>query len=152
MCYTIIVGLSRPSQEWLKKLPNDVKTWEAYEELSPFMGGASTNVIVKGMCSCALFSPNSYESILKKYHRKGWSEARIERVIAQLSEKRNLFGLDPNLRTWLADVADSVGHVYFLAHWVSDGLNTTQTVDISSAQMRDERTTIKEEHIVRVFK
>ncbi len=152
MCYTIIVGLPHSAQkEWLPKLPPEMQMWAAYEELSPAMDNASTFVIAKGMCSCALFSPSSYGSIIKKYQRKGWSDSRIERTLGEISQKRNLFGLDSTLRSWLADVADNVGLVYLFAHWVSNPLHLSKNISVSSNEFRDVKTDVPEEQVIHII-
>ncbi len=80
----------------------------AYGGLDHWMSACSLYVVVEGMCACSLFTPkpttpgkSRLKRMRKKYEQQGWSEAKIERALADISEvpKREV-GLSPKIANW----------------------------------------------------
>lgn len=148
----ISVGLPESAQEkWIRNLPHFMRILPGrYKGLAEQMNLFSPFVVVQGMCSCRLFVSGSYEATLKKYKRKGWSQSRIERTLADIQKNRVAFGLNIELRNWLADAAMDAGEAFLFVHWDSDALNYEQTVSLTIEQMRDAKIEIKAERLIQI--
>jgi hypothetical protein len=109
--------------------------------------------LVSGGCSCDLYrSPNDpidtadeIEKRRRKYQKKGWSQAKIERAIASCSRRdleRDAFaGLRPDVRSLVADVAEQASELAIIVHWYSGDVETEKialrrTHAISPADLR----------------
>ena len=152
MCYMISVGLPDSAHEkWIRNLPNSMRILPGrYDGLSEQMNHYSPFVVAQGVCSCRLFVSGSYEATIKKYQRKGWSQSRIERVLAEIQNNRVPFGLHIELRNWLADAATDAGDAFLFIHWDSDALDYEQKASLSTEQMRDAKVEIKAEQLIHV--
>lgn len=81
-------------------------------------------VLHVGHCACDRFSdpvgPDEIERLRVKYRKKGWSESRIERVLA---ERSRLGGLDLGLLQNIVAAARAAGGLSLLVYW-DDGAST----------------------------
>ncbi len=106
-----------------------------------------TYLVTSGMCSCDLFrrpvGPVEQEAHRKKFHKKyqkrGWSKAKIERAMAQAASKApavTFSGLRPDLREGLADLVGKTRELAIVVHWYN-GLVETEQVPIGEAESVD---------------
>lgn len=148
----ISVGLPKSAQEkWIKQLPDSMRILLGrYDGLAQQMNGFAPFVVAQGVCSCRLLVSGSYEATLKKYKRKGWSQSRIERTLADIQKNRVPFGLNVELRNWLADAATDAGEAFLFIHWDSDSLDYKQTVSLTAEQVRDAKIEIKNEQLIHI--
>lgn len=128
-----------------------MRAWAAnYKELSSEMSNFPTLVIGTSMCSCDLFNQGSDENVQKKHRRKGWSKSKIERAIENRKKSNRHAGLHPELRRWLAEVANDVGEIFLFVHWESDFLNYEQRIEVSADEMAQQTFPIKAECLIHV--
>jgi hypothetical protein len=136
-----------------------MRAWSAhYETLSSQMRNFEVFIVGTAMCSCDLFNRDSEENVYRgseenvyeKYRKKGWSQAKIERAIANRKKANLHAGLHPELRRWLADAATEAGEAYLFIHWDSDELKYEQQVSMSSEEMREHTVPVKEEQLIHV--
>lgn len=126
-------------------------------------------VMADGMCACDLFrkpqlaeSENREEKLRRKYSKPkykklGWTEAKIERAIADiLSKPTNEFsGLRADLRWQLCDLVADVGRVSILVHFYSGDTETDEvqiklTKAITCKDLRDDDASVDEDSLVEV--
>lgn len=89
-------------------------------------------VLTLDMCSCGLFrkEPNERDRaqqvkrLYRKYRRKGWPTARIERAVSQAMPEGGKpsaqYGIKDDARIFLSDAADASGELFILVHWYDD--------------------------------
>ena len=123
--------------------------------------------LTSGMCSCDLFSraieaespERRTDRLRKKYAKRQWSTAKIERAIASTlaAHKPNSApaGYDNRLRHLIADFVEVHGEVKIIAHFYNGDVNTEQVhvtsgSTISSAVFRDGGFNAIEDHMVSV--
>lgn len=116
------------NQSVLRRLPADYRTY----------------VLISGMCSCGLFmeparakkhtAETHAAKLRRRYAKLGWSQAKVERAVAQASARpepeQEFVGLRPDVRELLADVAEQVGALALVVHWY-DGLIDTEKFEIT---------------------
>jgi hypothetical protein len=90
------------------------------------------------MCSCGLYhrqterGKNPSEYLRRKYKKKGWSNARIERAISQSTKHRRahgriaFVGLHPDAAAIVADIAHQSGRVAVIAHFYNGDVEQEQ--------------------------
>ena len=95
-------------------------------------------VTTNEMCSCCLYqepkdSEQVTERIRKKYNKRGWSKAKIERAIQDHIQamKDGSNGLIPALRHELVDIVGITKSLLIIVHWYS-GLVDEEHVTIKS--------------------
>jgi hypothetical protein len=83
------------------------------------------------MCSCELFrvsEPPAEEApqaraarLRRKYAKRGWSDAKVARAIAQaavhMRPEQTFVGLRPDVRALLADWSEEIGGLAVVCHW-----------------------------------
>lgn len=138
MCYFVTVGVPEDKAAYLE---------EAFSRglaASPATNASITRhlpdhyrtyVITRGMCSCDLFGGSlprpddgsHARKLRRKYERRGWSETKIERALAQAASKppaETFVGLRPDLCALLAAVAEKVGELAVVVHWYDGEIET----------------------------
>ena len=127
----------------------------ANPSLARHVGERQTLLLTCGMCACGLFveaggghASRARDEILaarKKYSKRGWSAAKIERAITglhtSLDRAPSFVGLRPDVRSLVADIADEVGEVGVLVHTyggsvVDEVLSPTQGAVSTPEQLR----------------
>lgn len=152
MCYMIVVGLPKVTQQyWLEKLPPPSHAWPAsYAGLSQQMGNFAPFVIGTVMCSCALHNQSSDTSVAERYRKKGWSQSKIERALADRKKADRHAGLHSAWRHWLADAATAAGEAYLYIHWDSDELKYGEAVLVLPQNLREQTFKIKDEQMIHI--
>jgi hypothetical protein len=139
MCHFITVGIPESAFDLLKEAarPN-MTAWLCENKYVTvhFDAGYHGYVLTDGHCSCGAYTsplgdddetPEELErkrrnKLCRKYEKKGWSEAKIERALAdataawQRSGRHFFVGLREDVRTALARVANEAGLIYVFAH------------------------------------
>ena len=144
MCYFITIGVPDSAAAALKKsvarglrldpgenhsiaqaLPTEYRTFE----------------LTSGMCSCDLYHSGSVsgfvtsdERLRKKYAKRGWSAAKIERALADGTSQPaqpEFVGLRPDVATWLAAAAGNLGPLAVIVHWYR-GRTDQERIPLSS--------------------
>jgi hypothetical protein len=133
MCYFITIGVPA-------KLVSALEEFHREYKLTPH-GNASIRkafgaehkpfTITSGGCSCSLYSQpgeqqGKQEARLRaKYKKKGWSQAKIDRAMANKSHatQYKFNGLHPDLRQHLSQVISTLKHLYMFVHWYSDNVD-----------------------------
>lgn len=123
-----------------------------------------------GMCACDLFrkpqqleSENREEKLRRKYSKPkykklGWTEAKIERAIANILSKPTnevSSGLRADLRWQLCDLVADVGRVSILVHFYSGDTETDEVLielkkTITCEDLRDDDGSVVEDSLVEV--
>lgn len=92
--------------------------------------------IITGMCSCDLFHPahpeedgKEKEALILKYKRKGWSESKIQRALADhetsISTKNKTYGFREDLFEWLISRVHNVkGELSIIVHMYSGDIES----------------------------
>jgi hypothetical protein len=135
MCYIVAVGVRPSNAELLKQnlayglVPAPPHVAAAFER------GAAAFLVNVGHCACDRFTdpigPEEIERKRVKYKEKGWSDSRIQRVLA---ERARIGGLDLDLVQQIVVAARKSGRVSLLVYW-EDGVTTpTGAVVQTSAQ------------------
>ena len=94
-------------------------------------------IVTTGGCSCDLFSEEPEEDeqekriskLRRKYKRKGWSDAKIERSISQAisaAQAPRKAGLRDDLRFYLSDVIEELNEMRIVIHWYNSGVETEE--------------------------
>jgi hypothetical protein len=173
MCYFITIAVDEKHESTLRQKLRSSYTLSRSDNPS-IRGNLKPQdvlfVIASGMCACDLFSrPQMVESENReerlrrkyskpKYKKLGWTEARIERVIADsLSKPTNEFsGLRADLRWQLCDLAEDVGRVSIVVHFYSGDTETDEVPinwkkAITCEDLRDNDESVVEDTLVEVI-
>jgi hypothetical protein len=138
MCYFITIGIHESKAAYLEEQarPN-MSVWRC--ENSHIMAHLDADVrgyiLTTGMCSCDLYrSPagdDTARGLHKKYEKKGWTEAKIQRAIADATMAGNpqVQGLRTDARELIARVADASKRVYVFVHMYT-GNQMTEDIEV----------------------
>ncbi len=138
MCYFITVSVPNNEAETLRsKAPRNLHLIESNNpSINQHMPENYISYIVTtGGCSCDLFSEGPEEDeqekriskLRRKYKRKGWSDAKIERSISQAisaAQASRKAGLRDDLRFYLSDVIEELNEMRIVIHWYNSGVET----------------------------
>jgi hypothetical protein len=109
-----------------------------------------TYLLTTGGCSCALFSESASRvnvaaedhatQLRRKYAKRGWSEAKVERAIAQAASKLDIneqrfVGLRSDACELLATFAERVGALAIVVHWYDGPLDTEKFAVAAGARV-----------------
>lgn len=95
-----------------------------------------TRVVTTGFCSCELYSqpgrprPEQLaEQLQRKYEKRGWSQAKIQRAVEQAVQSQARFpasagGIREDVIERLQVLAESAGAVGVFAHWYGGNLES----------------------------
>ncbi len=169
MCYFITVAATADKAEALRNVR------KGGIEASPYTNrhlsrqlpeGCQTFALTSGGCSCDLYAGGSDNDepdrgdltrLRKKYEKKGWPEAKIERAIGnpehRLRQRQPFVGLRPDVRSLLADIVEQCGELAIVIHFYSgnvedEHITLQQSDHISPSDLRDATRTIAEDTIV----
>jgi len=116
--------------------------------------------ITDGHCSCSIYqilmadnSENETQQLQKKYRKKGWSESKIERAIADNQQTKNKDLI--NLREILANIAKQTGSLWLFAHQYSglianEHLENINHQELKIAELLDNKIEVPEDVIVKI--
>jgi hypothetical protein len=157
MCYFITLEMPNEYvEEWQEKLPGSISIGpNIYPELQSSIADNDLICITHDGCSCDLFrrSKNTEEDKLRnKYKKKGWSNAKIDRALANHSDSgQNKDALSLAFESWLCDLAALNVPVRLFVHWDSKELKQDKTTSIiSNADLRERKVRIPEEKWVEI--
>ena len=143
MCYFITIGVRESAAARLKKSLaglrlNPVENHAIRQALPPEYQSFE---LTSGMCSCDLYHSGSVSGfrrsakrLRKQYAKRGWSEAKIERAVAEATSRPTqpeFVGLRPDVATWLATTAGDLGPLAVIVHWYR-GRTDQERVPLSS--------------------
>ena len=172
MCYFITIAVDEKHESTLKQKLRS--SFRLSPSENPYIKARLkpqdvSFVMADGMCACGLFrQPQLVENEdreeklrLKyskpKYKKLGWTEAKIERAIADiLSKPANEFsGLRADLRWQLCDLVADVGRVLILVHFYSGDTETDEvqiksTKAITCEDLRDNDAIVDEDSLVEI--
>ncbi len=146
MCYFITVGVPESNSNALDKhVPRGmhIARVENPSLLSQMGDGFATYLLMSGGCSCDLFGESHHdpaerceeqehmaqERRRRKYEKRGWSKAKIERAIGQARgdpEAEPLVGLRRDVQRLLGEVAINAGEVAVVIHWYEQDVEESQ--------------------------
>lgn len=133
MCYLVLVGVRDHRHSLLVSEMTSrgfvVDGTRNPTVLSVFPARDVVSAITYGMCSCDIYASRrrafDEQAARRKYEKKGWSAAKIERAIsARRPRERERFAA---FRTGFAELVRSAGSARILAHCFS-GLYDTEPV------------------------
>ena len=167
MCHFLFVGIPADSSEVLHPLRGlGLSTRVA---TNPHLGGFfpsdhSMFVVTRGSCSCDLYVDSMADdsgvaapeegAARRRYQRKGWSDAKIERALDSMRKSRQrphaTFLLDA-VRSLLGDLTD----VYLYVHWFDGPIETeplpcSGRVSQTLAEFVEVGGRIREDELVRI--
>ena len=110
--------------------------------LAAFPADYAARLVTSGMCSCDLYarprsplSGDREQRLRRKYARRGWSEAKIERAIAEAGVEEQVAtsfsGLAPVVVEGLQSLCASAGEAAVVVHWYK---GDTETARLSLSQ------------------
>ncbi len=141
MCYFITLGIHESDAASLEKLgQRGLSAWRCENKhiAARFDRDFVGYVLTAGMCSCDLYQdPFSQETsderamrLQEKYRKKGWSEAKIKRAVADATaDEERSAGLRADARELIARLADASKCIYVFVHMYS-GDQTTEEVAV----------------------
>jgi hypothetical protein len=144
MCYFITICLPESAVLYLQEEARpSMSAWrcENNDIMARVPSGLSGYILTTGMCSCDLYSApldeetrKEHDSKLKqKYKKKGWSELKIQRAIADANAAVKRKGLRDDARELIARVADESKKVYVFVHMYS-GDQMTEKVTVKQSR------------------
>lgn len=169
MCFYITVAVERKHKSLLKAKLRGSFTVSPIDNpsiLSNLKPGQVAFVVTDGMCSCSLYTrtyalEDTEEKVRRKYSKykkHGWTEAKINRAIADsLSRpKPDFLGLRSDLRSQLADLASEAGRVFLVVHYYSDGTETEEVPIIgkkvlSCETMQNNDESVEEDTLIEIL-
>jgi hypothetical protein len=132
MCFFLTIGVAGDSADSAElAVPRGFALSQVENKsiLSKLPKNYRTFVLTSGMCSCDLYrrrtqrSEDPTEFLRRKYRKKGWSEARVDRAIDQASThaaargKTQFVGLRPDAAEIVANFAHVAGRVVLIVHF-----------------------------------
>jgi hypothetical protein len=170
MCYFITVGIAREKTGLLLDRRNrgiHIAPQSNAHIARRLPKEYATFVVTSDGCSCGLYDGDadtdepgqgvSFDRLRKKYQRKGWSQAKIDRAISDaercLRPDAVRAGLRPDIRNLLADIAEQCGELaivihFYHGHITTEKLTLAASVTISPSDLRAGTTPILEDTIV----
>ncbi|MDO4628477.1 MAG: hypothetical protein Q4C70_04795 [Planctomycetia bacterium] len=159
MCYFITTIIPRTLTDELRTLVPRGFTADFYDKKSEENSYITREIpddftqviLTSGGCACDLyqsravaesedsFPPNSPlfkqrnpEKLLKKYRKKNWSRAKIERALAAISASQanvkpmydEFSGFHPKIREIIATFTEKYGSIFIFVHFYSGQINT----------------------------
>lgn len=152
MCYMIAVGLETAATAPAEHaLGHRLLEAPAYVS-SAFHNNEKVFILGVGHCACGLFSApldeNGELKLRKKYQKRGWNDARVEKVI---SERRTVGGLSGGLVQRIAACANAIGSISVLIYWDNGSSTPPATrLVVSADDLINNPQHIREETVVRV--
>ena len=132
MCYFITLGIQADRLSVLNTaVPRDLSAWRCENPyiLKHMEVGCHGYALTDRHCSCDLYScpsgqKGSTDPLFKrrrKYERRGWSEAKIQRALDDSSAhgKPVKVGLRDDVRVLIADLVDKAGRIDVFVHFYS---------------------------------
>lgn len=124
MCYMVAVAFAPSAVESVRQVLNYELAPAPSYVAAAFESRTASFLLHVGHCACDHFSdpvgPDEINRLRLKYRKKGWSESRIERVLA---ERSRLGGLDLGLVQTIVAAARAAGGLSLLVYW-DDGAST----------------------------
>jgi hypothetical protein len=156
MCYMVVVALPPKMEDaCFARLPEGMRHWSAdYEELKQSTNGWPLRVVGTSICSCDLYKPRKdYEEWFRhKCQKRGWSNAKIDRALAERKDRGFQGGLHPDIRRWLAEAAEEAGGIYLLVHWEGTEVVPMPIERVSSGEFASESMVVLEERLYYIKK
>lgn len=170
MCYFITVAVDKNHEALLKAtLGSSFRLSRSKNAsiISNLQPNDAAFELTDGMCSCGLYAStdggeDSAEKIRRKYSKpkykkRGWTEVKIERAIADslLKPKKEFSGLRPDLRSQLAGLASQTGRLALVVHYYSGAIDTeevptSQKNVVSCEELQTEDDTVAEDVLVEI--
>ena len=111
-------------------------------------------VIGDGHCSCAYYlqqKEGEIGEIRQKYVKRGWSEAKIARAVADRKPRGYPGGLHPEVRRWLGEAAKAMGEELFVVHWEGLADESSPAVVITVEEILDPAFQVMPETVYRIM-
>lgn len=155
MCYMIAVALPpEVASGFLLGLPQGMRSWPGvYPELSAKMNAWEPVIVGTAQCSCDLFIPQpegETESLRRKYEKRDWSQAKIERALADRKPSGFPGSLPPDLRRWLSESVAEAGEAYLMVHWAGTPPNVADAVRLTVAEFANPNCRIDAEQLYHI--
>ena len=147
MCYFISIALPESmAASHLSTLPTHVYAEPVEKTIltRELPSGYQTYYLITRMCSCDLFcavrpddEERRLESLRKKYRKKGWSKAKIERALSdhQTAIAKSQ-GLRDDIRKWILQVVNQHKEVLFLLVHMYSGAVVTAKFSVASVDIK----------------
>lgn len=121
MCYFLFFGF--PERYRYGDLPKHPPHIVLTAVVPASNDGTSWYWITSGMCACDLYQPSEkppkLDQMRKRYLKKGWSEAKIERALqSRQSKPLKRRGLRNDMKLWFSKCALVTGTLHFGVRWV----------------------------------
>ena len=137
MCYFIAIAVPQDAADGVgRNIPQGLHVQPVDNPALTRVFGPdrATFIVTSGHCACDLFHAAAArprgEQLRRKYERKGWSKAKVDRAIesALAGEGRwgHSVGFRPDVRHWLASLPETVAEVAVVLHWFHGDLATEQ--------------------------
>jgi hypothetical protein len=170
MCYFISVAVDKKYESTLKQKLRSSFTLLPSENSSianHLKPQDTVFLITNGMCACELFAKPDFieksEETLRqkyskpKYKKLGWTEAKIERAIANRLSKpaKDFSGLREDLRWSLYDLVSETKRATVIVHFYSDDIETeevsiTEKRIITCEDLQNKDASIEEDTLIEV--
>lgn len=138
MCYFITVGIPNTKSEAVRgEVPRGfgLEPVENKSVLAALPLGYQTFLLVSGGCSCNLYQRAATPALLshnpdrlrRKYEKKGWSTAKIDRAIKQSlpaqAKPSDFIGFRSDVTDILRSVSRNAGDFAILIHWYNGNID-----------------------------
>lgn len=171
MCYFITVAVDEKYVALMKaKLRSsfNLSSTGNHAIVGSLRTGDAAFVLTDGACACGLYGPprvpeDKEEKLRRKYARpkykkRGWSEDKINRAIADGLRKPpgELSGLRADLRWQLCDLAAEAGRVSLVVHFYSGGTETEEIPlkgkkVVRCEELQDDNYSVEEDVLVEII-
>lgn len=135
MCFFLTLGIPRQ-----RALPDfafgrgfELAPTENPTILAGFPAGYTAMLVTSGMCSCGLYAPpratsSREEHLRRKYAKRGWSEAKIQRAVTQSQSAHPGPSAWSGLRLDLVDAlrltCERAGALAVVVHWYNGDIES----------------------------
>jgi hypothetical protein len=175
MCYFITIGLPEDKAEFFERHVQrgfHITPIANASVLRQMGQGLCTYLLMSGGCSCGLFREPPKETVAdrdahtrsaqdrfrRKYEKMGWSQAKIDRALAQRPKNRRpveFIGLRGDVQRFLGELARNLEQLAVVAHWYDEDLQESrlackQGPVVSPEALLEERLRIEVDEIVNV--
>jgi hypothetical protein len=142
MCFFLTIGVPADNASRLEDaIPRGLAVHPVANPsiLRMLPAGYRTFVLTSGSCSCDLYraptpaigaTEDHAAKLRRKYARRGWSEAKIQRALAQAAVRPEpeepFVGLRPDVRQLLARLVEEIGELALVNHWYNGDVETEE--------------------------
>lgn len=166
MCYFVTIGVPEKHAHRIREAFSrgyHLDETKNASVLAAFPPNYAARLVTSGMCSCDLYarprsplSGNREQRLRRKYSKRGWSEAKIDRAIAEAGVEEqaamSFSGLAPVVIEGLQALCESAGEAAVVVHWYRGDTETARlslnSQTCESAELPERASRLKEDEVL----